>query len=438
MPQISPFLAFSLLFTPLLISTQTTTKFDFLLYQVLEPYEYHLLSFTSQASDLFESFQFLLPFALSQEEGIFPGDSILRSSKRQKDKKGNYYHGKDNGKSHIEKANEERMLQWDFWRRQGNDCFNNGYLINTTATSYHCDGNLVTKQTYMDREGENCTIETQEKEVCVCTLNYYGNMCQVPNVFRCTVESLTFPTDKCTIKSSYEDNRQYSYSIAGNDAPCHSVERDATIEMKYKMSCRYDRPDFTFKGIKVLDSFEYKQPEVHFENSKPEENGLESSYSKQIKMKLKFINWKKLYSPLIFETTVDERHIFGNETFGFNITVDSSFLSHSSGGRFYYVLEPEEIGLMNVNKISGVLEDANFVGSIRTPPKKRLFNIVFYVMIIILVLLVILHKRKDWIKSVKRAEIMDESRQDPEPLSSTNHTSFCKVHFELSGDFKAI
>jgi len=335
----SPFTFFLLsisIFPTLSTSNLSPNIHKYLLSQLLEPYEHHLSSFLTYNSDLLDSVQSLLSLNLPNE----PKESLLPT-----------HHPQKNIKEDYENNHEEtgrKLLEAKDWLH----CYNGGI-----PTDFKQNKTICTN-------AANCVTQETSEPVCVCPYDSYGIHCQIPNKFRCKIQSLTFPEEECEINSEKSRNitKYYSYSIDG-DKPCHSVKQNAQKDIHYKLDCHYDRPDLLYEGIKNPNGQVYPaidREEYRFVYDLDYGNIKLTSYHKT-KFKMTFIDWKfKSRSPE-YQVVLEPEHFSGEKDVILNVDFDKEKMKNVTiGGRYYYEISLHGHGV-GIDGIRGVLEDADFV-----------------------------------------------------------------------------
>jgi len=338
-------------------------------------------------SDLFDSFQSFLNLKIP----VDPENSIEIPPPTQK----KFQIPIENSPQDLKR----QLIEAKEWLR----CYNGGVPLDMKRNVTVC-GNTVVKMMGITPNNKNCQTYEMEDPVCICPYDTYGSLCQVVNTLRCKLQSLTFPPEECSLENQQEKkvSKYYSYNIDG-DKPCHSVKRDTTVDVKYRLECAYDRPDLLYEGVKKLDGQIYPdvQPGEYNFVYGLDSGDIKITHFRTMKMKMSLVNWKIRSKSPTFDITLEPEHITGEKDIVIQVDFNQKKMKNVLiGSRYYYELHIHGYGV-DVDGTRGVIEDADFVEPKGRPKPKNRHRVTWFCGILVLVVLLIFVCRQKLVRYQK-------------------------------------
>ena len=325
------------------------SKFEFIVSQILEPYQHGLNNFGEHVDTaVWNPIQYLLGDFLKEN---FEDQTFIKTSKFVKVKTDKILKqlGETTKIQEEEKSNN-RMLQI----LEG-DCMNEGILVDSSVGVFTCNGKRVNKTVYQANKSQDCTEHFYTKKLCYCPYDFYGYFCEYMNYPVCTIEPVSHPQSTCTGK----DSKTYMYNYGQTDMPCHYSKRNSEVKISFKATCKHGEPQWNYEGIKIEDEEILTIPKPGNFTYLINTPNLKLSQNSSIPVQLRFINWKKVYKPLVFEENLTPDQITGEKSISFYVKLDSKFDEYRVGGRYHYELSMANPFKLE-NKAVGVIDDADF------------------------------------------------------------------------------
>ena len=392
---------FTLLFLSTFIyasNSLNTTKMDLLYVQISEPYERHFEVFTKTLkASLLDPVQslFLNP---AQYQDLMEEDYLSSSSMNKRNKMTRFnVEMPQFSNMNVDDSPSDRKLQQII---SSVECFNGGFPVKTKVTFYICNNKEVTKTFYeANQRNTSCGTNVTMRNLCYCPFDYYGTTCENFNIPYCSLNLTSNPNQQCEGK----DSKYYVYSYSLGDMPCYFAERDTNFKLKFQANCLPENEKWAYEGIKTESIAEYEPVSLEgvFQDYKINTEKLKISYYSDFTMRIRFINWHRIFQPYTLETQLTAEQLTGENDIEFKILLDSSLDNYRLAGRYTFegMIQGEYI---KYRKLTGTIEDSNYVEPTRSDSQYS-YSLLYWI-ITLCTLLVILYKIiKDRFRKIKLA-----------------------------------